>query len=136
MVWIWIEIENCPKYKYSIVTKWFVFELKSALLVQLSGCRLANNKMDRILKPDSIEWFIEDKAFLLLALPPPPSLSPQQTVSLSQSFWVSQVQLTSVGWEEGGVSLYKSFNTLWLKPLLQYNTVYITVDSVYSNGRE
>jgi hypothetical protein len=87
------------------------------------------------LSPESIEWFIEDQAFLRSydSAPRPPHylLSPvsrQQVASLSQSSCVSPVELTDgKGGERGwawswiklpqeSLDLYKSFITLWIVP--------------------
>ncbi len=112
MIYRLLYIKNLRNIKYSIVTKWFVFELKTALLIQLSGCRLANNKMDRILKPDSIEWFIEDQAFLLLALPPFPPF-PVSKLYLSFSVVLSvagPVYWRGVGWPSINHSILSDWN--------------------------
>ncbi len=82
---------------------------------------------------ESIEWFIEDQAFLQSndSSPAWPTfyhspLSRHQAVSLSQSSFVSPVKLTVGRWGEGvggarsqistpqeSLALYKSFNIIW-----------------------
>ncbi len=83
-------------------------------------------------KPESIQWFIEDQAFSrsydfdLAPSQPSSPLSHQQVVSLSHSSCASPVELTDGrggrGWWRSQIIrpreslvLYKSFNTLWVK---------------------
>jgi hypothetical protein len=81
-------------------------------------------KTRRPVNTESIEWLMEDQAFLgsydSAARPPP--LSRQQVGSLSQSPCVSRVELTDggrKGWVRSqiirlreGLALYKQFNNL------------------------
>jgi hypothetical protein len=79
--------------------------------------------------PDSVEWFVEDQAFLPshdLAPPPPlPHFVMHQVVSLSQSSCLSPVELTDRGvgwgrsqiiWQRESQVLFKSFRALCFTP--------------------
>ncbi len=68
--------------------------------------------VDRV-QPESIEWFIEDQSFLPSydLAPPPPPLSRQQVVSLSQSSWCRQSSLLTGEWGFGcGGGAWSSIN--------------------------